>query len=257
MLHANIGEDHVTGDMVGGEGGLQVRGQLGRNLTFGLLEVLGRSIVVGEYRGRAFPTEAELVKLHGVSRSVTREAVKMLGAKGLLGARPKQGTFVQPDEQWNLFDTDVLRWLLERKSSIVLLRRFNELRIGVEPQAAWLAAQRATADQRAAIAAGLVRMHDAEMGDDDTLDADIAFHVAILRASNNPFFVQFREVVSTALRTSIRFTNRISGRSASIADHAAVADAIQAGDAAAARAAMAKLIDDVLQLIERDADQRE
>ncbi|KQR80548.1 FadR/GntR family transcriptional regulator [Sphingomonas sp. Leaf343] len=243
--------------MVGGEGGLQVRGQLGRNLTFGLLEVLGRSIVVGEYRGRPFPTEAELVKLHGVSRSVTREAVKMLGAKGLLGARPKQGTFVQPDEQWNLFDTDVLRWLLERKSSIVLLRRFNELRIGVEPQAAGLAAQRATADQRAAIAAGLVRMHDAEMGDDDTLDADIAFHVAILRASNNPFFVQFREVVSTALRTSIRFTNRISGRSASIADHAAVADAIQAGDAAAARAAMAKLIDDVLQLIERDADQRE
>ncbi len=243
--------------MVGGEGGLQVRGQLGRNLTFGLLEVLGRSIVVGEYRGRAFPTEAELVKLHGVSRSVTREAVKMLGAKGLLGARPKQGTFVQPDEQWNLFDTDVLRWLLERKSSIVLLRRFNELRIGVEPQAAGLAAQRATADQRAAIAAGLVRMHDAEMGDDDTLDADIAFHVAILRASNNPFFVQFREVVSTALRTSIRFTNRISGRSASIADHAAVADAIQAGDAAAARSAMAKLIDDVLQLIERDADQRE
>lgn len=234
------------------EGGLQVRGQLGRNLTFGLLEVLGRSIVIGQYRDRPFPTEAELVKLHGVSRSVTREAVKMLGAKGLLGARPKQGTFVQPDEQWNLFDTDVLRWLLERKSSIVLLRRFNELRIGVEPQAAALAAHRASPRQRDAIAAGLDRMREAERGVDDSLDADIAFHVAVLRASNNPFFVQFREVVSTALRTSIRFTNRIAGRTASIEDHAAVHDAILAGDAGRAKQAMGKLIDDVLELIERE-----
>lgn len=227
-----------------------VRGQFGRNLTFGLLEVLGRSIVIGDYRERPFPTEAELVKRHGVSRSVTREAVKMLGAKGLLGARPKQGTFVQPDEQWSLFDTDVLRWLLERKSSISLLRRFNELRIGVEPQAAALAATRASPDQLAAIVSGLDRMREAERGVDDSLDADIAFHVAVLRASNNPFFVQFRDVVSTALRTSIRFTNRIAGRTASIADHAAVYDAIVARDPIAARNAMGKLIDDVLELIE-------
>lgn len=227
-----------------------VRGQFGRNLTFGLLEVLGRSIVIGEYRERPFPTEAELVKRHGVSRSVTREAVKMLGAKGLLGARPKQGTFVQPDEQWSLFDTDVLRWLLERKSSISLLRRFNELRIGVEPQAAALAASRASPDQLAAIMSGLDRMREAERGLDDSLEADIAFHVAVLRASNNPFFVQFRDVVSTALRTSIRFTNRIAGRTASIDDHAAVYDAIVARDPVAARTAMGKLIDDVLELIE-------
>lgn len=240
------------------EGAALVRGELGRNLTFGLLEVLGRAIIVGDYRERPFPTEAELVKLHGVSRSVTREAVKMLGAKGLLGARPKQGTFVQPDEQWNLFDTDVLRWLLERKSSILLLRRFNELRIGVEPQAAALAAQRATAEQLDAIEAGLDRMREAERGLDDALESDIAFHVAILRASNNPFYVQFREVVSTALRTSIRFTNRIAGRTASVNDHASVLDAIRAGDADRARAAMSTLIDDVLQLIEREAgDTRE
>ena len=238
--------------MLSDEGSLLVRGGLGRNLTFGLLEVLGRAIVIGEYRERQFPTEAELVKQHGVSRSVTREAVKMLGAKGLLGARPKQGTFVQPDERWNLFDTDVLRWLLERRSSIELLRRFNELRIAVEPEAAGLAAVRASVDQRGTIRAGLERMKDAERGHDDALDADIAFHVAILRASNNPFFIQFREVVSTALRTSIRFTNRIAGRTASIGDHAAVYDAIVAEDRAGAHAAMAKLIDDVLEIIERE-----
>ncbi|KQT35226.1 GntR family transcriptional regulator [Sphingomonas sp. Leaf412] len=228
-----------------------VRGELGRNLTFGLQEVLGRAIVIGEYRDRPFPTEADIVKQHGVSRSVTREAVKMLGAKGLLGARPKQGTFVRPDEAWNLFDTDVLRWLLERKSSLVLLRRFSELRIAVEPAAAALAAASATEAQQAAITAGMERMRSADRGDDDALDADIAFHVAILRASNNPFFSQFRDVVATALRTSIRFTNRLSGRSASIDDHAAVHDAIIARDADTARVRMASLIEKVLVLIER------
>ena len=232
-----------------GEG--QVRGVLGRNLTFGLQEVLGRAIVVGDYRKQPFPTEAEIVKQHGVSRSVTREAVKMLSAKGLLGARPKQGTFVLPDDAWNLFDTDVLRWLLDRGPSISLLRRFNEMRIGVEPEAAALAAVRASAGQRAAISAGLERMRRAERGTDDTLEADIAFHVAVLRATNNPFFTQFREVVATALRASIRFTNRIAGRTASIDDHAAVHRSILAEDADAARRTMRALIDDVLLLIER------
>lgn len=228
-----------------------VRGELGRNLTFGLQEVLGRAIIVGEYGERPFPTEAEIVKQHGVSRSVTREAVKMLGAKGLLGARPKQGTFVRPHEAWNLFDTDVLRWLLERKSSLALLRQFSELRIAVEPAACGLAARSATAAQQSAITAGLERMRNADRGDDDGLDADIAFHIAILRAANNPFFSQFRDVVSTALRTSIRFTNRPSGRSASIADHAAVHDAILSHDEEGARAAMESLIDKVLMLIEK------
>lgn len=228
-----------------------IRGDLGRNLTFGLQEVLGRAIVIGDYREKPFPTEADIVKQHGVSRSVTREAVKMLGAKGLLGARPKQGTFVRPEEAWNLFDTDVLRWLLERKSSLTLLRHFSELRSAVEPAAAAMASVRADAAQKAAISAGLERMCAADRGDDDALDADIAFHVAVLRGSNNPFFIQFRDVVATALRTSIRFTNRLSGRSASIADHTAVRDAILAGEPAMAHAAMADLVGKVLVLIEK------
>ncbi len=230
------------------------RNELGRNLTHGMLDTLGKAIVTGRYEARPFPTEAEIAKAHGVSRSVTREAVKMLTAKGLVSARPRQGTVVQPAGNWNLFDTDVLRWLLERKFSVELLRQFNQLRIAIEPEAAALAARFHADADMLAIRAGLTRMEAAEHGQGDPLDADIAFHVAILRASKNPFYAQFQTVVATALRTSIRFTNRIKGRSANIADHAAVADAIALRDVDCARVAMRRIIGDVLELIATDRD---
>lgn len=215
-----------------------------------MLDALGRAIVIGVYDAQPFPTEAELARQYGVSRSVTREAVKMLTAKGLLSARPRQGTIVQAASSWNLFDTDVLHWLLERKFSVDLLRQFNELRVGIEPEAAALAAAGSTPAEQAAIAMGLARMVAAEQGNDDPLEADIAFHIAVLEASRNPFYNQFRDMVATALRTSIRFTNRIKGRSASVEDHRAVHTAIVAGDVAGARTAMKRIIGDVLELID-------
>lgn len=227
------------------------RGDWGtRNLTFGLLETLGRAIVTGAYERERFPTEAELAAQHMVSRSVTREAVKMLTAKGLLTARPRKGTTVQPASCWNLFDTDVLRWLLEREFSLDLLRQFSELRIAIEPAAAALAARAADPGAVAAIAQGYRRMEAAEAGRDDPLESDIAFHIAVLEACGNPFYHQFRDVVSTALRTSIRFTNRFKGRTASLPAHHAVLEAIQAADPEGARAAMAAIIDDVVVLFE-------
>lgn len=228
-----------------------MRPDLGRNLTYGMLDSLGRAIVTGRYDREGFPTEAELTKQHGVSRSVTREAVKMLTAKGLLSARPRQGTVVQPTSSWNLFDTDVLLWLLERQFSVELLRQFSQLRVAIEPEAAALAARFATDADIARIEAGLARMEAAEQGLDDTLTADIAFHVSILLASGNPFYAQFRDMVATALRTSIRFTNRIKGRTASVADHGLVLQAIKARDPETARVAMRDLIGDVLELIEQ------
>ncbi|MDN4633201.1 FadR/GntR family transcriptional regulator [Sphingomonas sp. PsM26] len=222
-----------------------------RNLTYRLLDTIGLAIVTGQYETQPFPTEAQLAQTHGVSRSVTREAVKMLTAKGLLSARPRQGTIVRPSETWNLFDTDVLRWMLERTFSVDLLRQFSQLRIAIEPEAAALAAQFGGATDLVDIDAGLERMIAADRDADDPLDADIAFHIAILKASRNPFYGQFRDVVATALRTSIRFTNRIKGRNASIADHSAVRDAIFARDPEAARAAMRHLIGDVIELIDR------
>ncbi len=83
------------------------------------------------------------------------------------------------------------------------------------------------------------------------MESDIEFHVAILNASGNPFFVQFRDVVETALRTSIRFTNRVAGRTASIEDHERVLSAIAAGDPDRAVTMMRNLLDDVLSLIDR------
>jgi DNA-binding FadR family transcriptional regulator len=214
-----------------------------------MLDALGREIVTGGYEGRRFPTEAELAQEHGVSRSVTREAVKMLTAKGLLTARPRKGTTVQPGSVWNLFDPDVLRWLLERKFSLELLRQFSELRIAIEPAAAALAAQAADEAALEAIRAGYARMEAAEAGANDSLEADIAFHIAVLNGSANPFYMQFRDVVATALQTSIRFTNRFQGRTASLPAHQAVLTAIAAGDRQDAHDAMWQIIADVMVLI--------
>lgn len=229
---------------------------MGRNLTYGMLDMLGKAIVTGQYEDQPFPTEAELAKQYDVSRSVVREAVKMLGAKGLLTARPRKGTTIQSAERWNLFDIDVLRWLLDRKFSLLLLQQFSELRIAIEPAAAALAASSHTADGLTAIEAGFARMEAAERNDDDSLEADIAFHVAILQASNNPFFAQFQDVVTTALRTSIRFTNRFNGRTASLQQHKAVLDAIMAREATSAHSAMAALISDVMLLIAESGTSR-
>ncbi|HZH06610.1 MAG TPA: FadR/GntR family transcriptional regulator [Lautropia sp.] len=224
-------------------------GPASRNLTYGMLDSLGKAIVTGGYDAAPFPTEAELARQHAVSRSVTREAVKMLTAKGLLTARPRRGTSVQPREHWNLFDPDVLRWLLERQFSLDLLRQFTELRMAIEPAAAALAARATAAPCVMAIRAGFDRMVAAEAGHDDPLESDIAFHIAILDASANPFYRQFRDLVETALRTSIRFTNRFEGRTASLPQHRDVLNAIERRDAASAHAAMTNLIADVMKLI--------
>ncbi|WP_404333647.1 FadR/GntR family transcriptional regulator [Sphingomonas sp. MMS12-HWE2-04] len=234
--------------------GLEEFGPPGRTLTLNMVDTVGRAIVRGEYNSRPFPTEGDLTRELGISRSVTREAIKMITAKGLLGARPKVGTYVQPEENWNLFDVDVLRWLMEQKLSRTLLRQFNELRLTVEPQAAAWAARRATPSQVTAILAGLRRMQEAAEGRDDPLSADIEFHVAILRASGNPFLSQFRDIVATALRTSIRITNRQAGGKACIGDHEAVYQAIAAGKPDVASAAMAKLIDDVLDYLDHSPE---
>lgn len=228
---------------------LDPRQTLGRNLTHGLLDRLGLLIVGGTYDTAPFPTEAELSQAHGVSRSVTREAVKMLTAKGLVSARPRQGTTVQPSAEWNLFDPDVLRWMLEKRFSIELLTHFGQLRMAIEPAAAALAATSASPQGLALISAGLARMEAADRGQDDVLEADVAFHVAVLQASGNPFFGQFRDCVATALKASIRFTNRMVGRSADLAAHGAVHDAILARDAQSAQARMRTIIGEALATI--------
>ncbi|MGD0191784.1 MAG: FadR/GntR family transcriptional regulator [Rhizomicrobium sp.] len=226
----------------------------GQNLTFTIVEDLGCAIVTGKYtKDNPFPVEADLCTQYGTSRSVLREAVKMLTAKGLLGARPRQGTWVQPEPAWNLLDPDVLRWLLERKFSPALLIEFTQIRLAVEPAAASLAATEGGPTEKAAIRAAIERMLAAERGDDNPLDSDIAFHVAVLHASGNRFYAQLSELIESALRFSIKLTNRYKGvRLASVADHKKVADAIIAGNPDASARAMRHLIQEALDLIKAE-----
>lgn len=231
----------------------------GSSLTYSIVQDLGVAIVTGRYTdANPFPTEGDLCKQYKVSRSIMREAVKMLTAKGLLGARPRHGTWVLPEANWSMLDPDVLRWLLERKFSPELLIEFTEIRLAFEPAASALAAEKATPEQIEAIRQALDRMRAAEQGQDDPLAADIAFHVAVLRASGNRFYEELTEFSATALRFSIRRTNEFKGRhTASVADHAKIAQAIVAGDAAKAEESMRTLIRDALDLLKsNDADRR-
>jgi DNA-binding FadR family transcriptional regulator len=223
----------------------------GQNLTYAIVEELGQAVVTQTYSDDdPFPIEAELCKQFRASRTVLREAVKMLTAKGLLSARPRQGTWVEPESNWNLLDPDVLRWLLERKFSLELLAEFSEVRMGIEPAAAMLAARNATPESLARIRHAIERMKAAARGEDDPLASDIAFHVAILHATGNRFYAQLEGVIGAALRISIRLTNSVKGvPQADVNLHKKVLDAIEAGEPQKARTAMENIISEVLDLI--------
>lgn len=226
-------------------------GEDGRNLTASIVDDLGRAIVTQAYvPAQPFPTEAELCLRYGASRPVLREAVKMLTAKGLLLARKRAGTVVQPEDNWNLLDPDVLNWMLQRTFSIDLLIDFTEIRMSIEPRAATLAAHSASGPQRRAIMEAIERMFAADRGEDDALAADIAFHIAVLEASNNRFMRQFTGLTETTLRFSIRRTNEYKGvRRASAKEHKKVADAIIEGQAERAAVQMRDLIQGALDLL--------
>lgn len=224
---------------------------VGRNLTGRIVHDLGRAIVTGQYTNlTAFPVEAELCLQYSASRPVVREAVKILTGKGMLRSRQRAGTVVQPEDNWNLLDPDVLKWMLERDFSIELLIDFTEIRMANEPRAAGLAALTATGPQRKAIVAAIDRMFAAEKGRDDPLESDIAFHTAVLLASNNRFLRQFTDLSETALRFSIGRTNEFKGvKAPSASDHKLVADAIVRGEPERAAKQMNELIRGALDLL--------
>lgn len=227
------------------------------SLTQEISNDLGIAIVTGKYANEQFPTESELCEIYSASRTITREAVKMLTAKGLLSARPRKGTKIEPEGNWNLLDPDVLRWTLERKFSIDLLIEFTAIRIAIEPEAAALAAINASPEQKKAIKVSIDRMYAAERGEDDTLAADIAFHVAVLDATGNRFYRQLQELIETALTFSIRKTNDLRGMKLSDSQsHAITAEAIVNGDANLARTRMHDMMSHALELMinSRDAD---
>jgi DNA-binding FadR family transcriptional regulator len=224
----------------------------GTNLTRSLVQRLGSSIVRGEIpAGKSLPIETELGKKFGASRTVMREAVKILSTKGLIGQRPRVGTFVHPEEKWDLLDAEVLTWILDRHFSHGLLREFLEVRIGIEPAAAALAAVNATQADRELLKQRLDAMKDAMDGRSDPVAADIAFHAAILEISHNRFYHQLTPIVEAALRFSIRLTNRAKGGSADYDAHERIYKAIRIGNADAAAKGCRELIREALTFVTR------
>jgi DNA-binding FadR family transcriptional regulator len=219
-----------------------LRGQPGETLSFILLDIVGRAVITGEYREKPFPTDHELGSTYGVSRSVTREAMKMLAAKGVISSRPRLGNFILPTESWNLFDPDVLRWLADSNRPLELLHQLHQLRSALEPQAAALAAQCARPEQLADIQAALKPMLELEYWDNEA-EIRIAFHLAVLRASNNPFFIRYSEVIAPALRIPTRQSRAPASRGEDGPDHVAVLVAIAAGAPEEAQRTMRKLFD--------------
>jgi len=221
--------------------GLQGQGRRTRrlgSLTHQIVQDLGKAIVTGEFsEDNHFPIESEICKRYDASRSIVREAVKVLNSKGMLIARPRRGTTVRPEKEWNLLDPDILYWMLNRRFSLQLLKDFTRARLAIEPAAAAEAARTATEEQRQLMRDKLAGMKLAAAGKNDPLLADIDFHLAILEASNNPFFHSMSPMIETALRISIRYTNRkLHQRVASYEEHDKLLAPILARDPDAAAA---------------------
>jgi DNA-binding FadR family transcriptional regulator len=214
------------------------------------------AMIIGGERGMGsqLPTEGELCLSMGVSRTVLREAVKTLVAKGMLTTGPRIGTRTLPPPEWNLLDPDVIRWRLAAGVDQTFVRDILELRLAIEPEAAKLAALRADAADLAALEAAHRAMVTAvETGSGGYLAADLAFHETILAATHNQFFAALMPAVDALLRVSFRFSvkSRASARS-SLPLHAAVASAIAAREPEAAEAAIRALIAAARQDIETD-----
>ena len=198
----------------------------------------------GTAPGATLPDETALSERFGVSRTVVREAIKVLASKGLVESRPKVGTQVRPRRSWNLLDSDVLVWRYEAGPDEGFLEDISEVREIIEPPAAAFAAKRATTVEVAEILAWCDRMEDAAADDgDDYIDADMGFHTAILDACHNDLLAQLSDTITMALRLSRRLTVSVPGSSlAAMPAHWAVARAIRDHEPRAAEDSMRELL---------------
>lgn len=213
-------------------------------LTSGVVEAIGSAIVAGEYAPyEILPVEAALCARYHASRSVLREAVKILSAKGLVTARRRRGTSITKPSAWDLLDADVLRWILRGNFSLPLLIEFTDMRLCIEPIAAARAATFGDRDAIDAIRAAYRRMEAATHGKDDPLEADIVFHLAILNGCGNRFISRMQPLIEAALLFSIRYTDhQTQTADIKLKRHERVVAAIEAGDADAAEIAARELL---------------
>lgn len=215
-----------------------------RNHHAFVVHEIGTAIIKGEYPvGSLLPGDAELVERFDVSRTVLREAMKTLSAKGLVLARARIGTRVTERTQWNLFDADVLTWHFEAGVTQDFLRHLSEMRLSFEPFAAQLAAKNATQDEISKLYEFTDKMKAAPSKEAFAL-ADHQFHMALLGASKNPFMYSVGNLIEAALVSAFKLSSPVEGPSQrdAVMQHRAIAEAIEAGDADAAAAAMQTVI---------------
>ncbi|MBB4616823.1 FadR/GntR family transcriptional regulator [Sphingomonas abaci] len=210
-----------------------------------LARQIGVAIVTGTHApGSVLPGEIELADRLGVSRSVIRESLRMLAAKGLVESKPKAGTRVRERADWNLLDPELLGWMLEGAPPVPFVRSLFQLRMIVEPAAAELAALGRTARQLARLGHALQEMETHGLGTDAGRAADRTFHAVILEATGNELLVS----LSASIAAAVHWTTFFKYRSARpprdpIPQHQALFEAIAQGDPAAARLATAELVE--------------
>jgi GntR family galactonate operon transcriptional repressor len=179
------------------------RGAPGGKLGAEVAARIGRRVVAGELApGATLPTEAELCASFGVSRTTIRDALKRLQGKGLVAGATRAGTWVLPTSRWSQFDGDILAWRLGEGLDCGLLRELYEMRSALEPEACRRAAEHASDEDnerigRAFAAITALRTQPAEL-----IEADLAFHLAIVDATHNRFFIAMGPALRTALRVS-------------------------------------------------------
>jgi GntR family transcriptional regulator, galactonate operon transcriptional repressor len=230
-----------------------VRGILGHAVAD-----LGCRIVGGEWLpGEAIPREADLCEDMGISRSVVREAFRILGAKGLIRSRTSDGTRVLPRTQWRLLDPDVMDWRIRAGDTTRLLEDLLMLRLTIEPGAVRLATELADAPAREAVRkAWQAKVEVMQNPPADPLrrrdaftDADLPFHRAFLQATGSELLDQLFTVIEVALRLLLDLQMQARGYDTgtvgmheSHALHEQVYQAFMARDPQGAEAAMHKLI---------------
>ncbi|MET0961909.1 MAG: FadR/GntR family transcriptional regulator [Noviherbaspirillum sp.] len=195
-------------------------------------------IRTGDYLpGARLPSEMSMAKSFGVSRTVIREAVSRLKSEGLVESRQGSGVFVRSGSMDTPFRIDPAA-----AASAQSVLQVVELRRGLESEIAALAAERRSAGQLEEIRAALDAIDADVRAGGDGVDADMAFHRAIARATGNPHFLALWDYLSQFLRGAMTVTRALEARrpdmgSQVLDEHQAMLTAIAAGDAAAASAA--------------------
>jgi len=221
----------------------------GRNMRTShsqVVDELGRAIIGGDYPvGATLPGDQELAQRFKVSRTVLREAMKTLAAKGLIVPRARIGTRVTPKNQWNLFDSDVLTWHFQVGVDAEFLNHLSDVRLAFEPYAAKLAAENASEEDVKQLYKLATEMGDPEHTRETLALADLKFHLGIAEASRNPFMRTVGSLIEAALVSVFKLSSPPLGdsRTAEISQsHRLIVDAIARGDCEGAENAMRAVI---------------